>query len=59
MLTTNKDFEGNPTHNHPMTYYGLSTDTKPTKNVINGAAFFELNTGKIFFFDKENELWRE
>lgn len=42
---------------------GLSTDTKPTKignKVIdNGSVFIEIDTGKIFFYDLENEQWKE
>lgn len=42
---------------------GLSTDTKPTKigNKIigNGATFIEIDTGKIYFYDLENEQWKE
>lgn len=42
---------------------GLSTDTKPTevagKEVGNGSTFIEIDTGKIFFYDAENELWKE
>ena len=59
MLTTDKDFDGISDNNHPTTYYGLSTDTKPTKNVINGAIFIEINTGKAFFFDRANTTWLE
>jgi len=32
-------------------YYGLSTDTKPTAGVPEGASFYELNTGNGFVFD--------
>ena len=42
---------------------GLSTDTKPTevagKKVDNGSLFIEIDTGKIFFYDLENEQWKE
>lgn len=42
---------------------GLSTDTKPTtldgKKIDNGSIFIEINTGKIFFYDLENEEWKE
>lgn len=41
------------------TYYGLSTDTKPTDGVGNGSAFLEMDTGKIYFYDVENTTWRE
>ena len=42
---------------------GLSTDTKP--NIIdelrvgNGSSFLEMDTGKIFFYDLENNIWKE
>lgn len=38
---------------------GLSTDEKPTEKVGNGSTFLEMDTGKVFIFDKENEEWRE
>lgn len=42
---------------------GLSTDTKPTKfdafNVDNGSVYIEIDTGKIFMYDLENEQWKE
>lgn len=41
------------------TYYGLSTDSKPTDGVGNGSAFVEMDTGKLYFFDSTNTQWRE
>lgn len=42
---------------------GLSTDTKPTtingENIDNGSTFIEIDTGKIYFYDLENEEWKE
>lgn len=42
---------------------GLSTDTKPAeindKKIDNGSTFIEIDTGKIFMFDLENEQWKE
>lgn len=42
---------------------GLSTDTKPTeidgKELANGSSFIEIDTQNIFFFDAENEQWKE
>lgn len=42
---------------------GLSTDEKPTeangKKIANGSVFIEIDTGKIYFFDLENETWEE
>ena len=37
---------------------GLSTDTKPT-TYPNGSTFVEMDTGKVFIFDAENEEWKE
>lgn len=40
-------------------YRGLSTDEKPTENVENGTIFIEMDTGKIYMYDLENEEWKE
>lgn len=40
-------------------YRGLSTDTKPTENVVNGSSFIEMDTGSIFFFDAAGVEWLE
>jgi hypothetical protein len=44
-------------------FRGLSTDTKPTtldnEDIANGSVFIEIDTGKIFFYDLENEEWKE
>ena len=43
--------------------YGLSTDEKPTKmgdnNIANGSLFIEVDTGKFYLYDLENEQWHE
>ena len=31
---------------------GLSTDTKPTEDIITGSLFFEVDTGDIYVFDE-------
>lgn len=41
------------------TYYGLSTDTKPTEGVGNGSALIEMDTGKLYFYDAANGEWLE
>ena len=42
---------------------GLSTDEKPStlgdKQIDNGSEYIEMDTGKIFFYDLENEEWKE
>jgi hypothetical protein len=48
-------------------YYGhwvhdvrcLSTDEKPTEDIMNGSTLLEMDTGKMYMFDKDNETWRE
>lgn len=57
--------------NNGRDFAGLSTDTKPTTpadlsalglkvpTIWNGAAFIELDTSKLYFFDAENAIWRE
>lgn len=42
-----------------VTFYGLSTDAKPTEGVGNGSCFIEMDTGKGYFFDVENIQWHE
>ena len=39
---------------------GLSTDTKPTGvSVGNGWSFIEMDTGKVFFYNAEDNEWLE
>ena len=40
---------------------GLSTDTKPTKadGVPHGSTFIEMDTGKCFMFNINNDTWYE
>lgn len=42
---------------------GISTDEKPAtidgKDIANGTVFIEMDTGKLYMFDKENEQWKE
>lgn len=40
-----------------VTYYGLSTDSKPTTDVGNGSCFIEMNTGNVFFFNAASGTW--
>jgi hypothetical protein len=46
----------------PAELWGLSTDEKPLENwediiLDNGSVFLEIDTGEVFFFDKENKRW--
>ena len=42
---------------------GLSTDEKPTTiengTIENGSVFIEIDTGKVFIYDLDNEDWNE
>ena len=42
--TTNREFK----------MVGLSTDTKPVKDIPNGAIFFEMDTSKTYRFDADS-----
>ena len=40
-------------------FRGLSLDSKPTTSQIpNGSTFMEMDTGKVYMYDKENTQWR-
>lgn len=39
--------------------YGISTDTKPTENVINGSTFIEVDTSKVYFFNEDASVWEQ
>lgn len=42
------------------TFFGLSTDVKPTgAAVANGSAFIELDTSKIYFYNADGAEWQE
>lgn len=47
-------------YNNPKisTFAGRSIDTKPI-NVENGSKFTEIDTGRIYVFDKTNKIWIE
>lgn len=60
MVTVDKEIQlqdGVTTVNQ--TYYGISTDSKPTEGIGNGSCFIEMDTGKGYFFDAENGEWHE
>ena len=41
---------------HYTEFHGLSTDEKPM-DIANGCVFIEMDTFKVFMFDKENQRW--
>lgn len=38
---------------------GLSTDEKPTKDLITGCPFVEVDTGYVYAFDEESVTWNK
>lgn len=38
-------------------YYGVSTDTKPTKGVKNADIFYEMDTQSVYMFDADASTW--
>lgn len=47
-----------------MEIYGLSTDTKPTKEleghtIINASIYYEMDTKVVYLYDEENARWLE
>lgn len=41
------------------TYYGKSTDSKPTAGIGNGSVYIEMDTGKAYFYDAAASAWLE
>ena len=37
--------------------FGLSTDAKPTADILTGSVFFEIDTTDVFFFDEDSGDW--
>lgn len=55
-MVTESEYKINGRYMGAVTYYGLSTDTKPV-SAGNGSVFIEVDTQKGFFFDAENATW--
>ena len=56
MVTNASD--GEVTINAGWDLRGLSSDQKPT-DCPNGSTFLEMDTAKVYSFDKTNAQWRE
>lgn len=39
--------------------YGTSTDSKPTEGYVNGSAFLEVDTSKVYLFNEDYSSWNE
>ena len=53
---------GNKDNRLPVEIRGKSTDEKPTDTIEgiaidNGSAFFEIDTGDVYFFDIDTKQW--
>ena len=55
-MVTPSEYTINGKYMGATTFYGLSTDSKPT-SAGNGSVFIEVDTGNGFFFDAENDVW--
>lgn len=42
-----------------VTFYGLSSDTKPITNIVNGSKFIEIDTGTEYYFNAAAEAGSE
>ena len=60
-IYSQKDLDND--HKMEVELRGLSTDEKPTiikgATIDNGSVFIEIDTGKIYMYDLENEQWKE
>lgn len=41
------------------TFYGVSTDAKPTENAHNADIYYEMDTQKVYLYDESNSVWLE
>ena len=39
------------------TYFGLSSDPKPTERANNADRFMEMDTRKVYVYDEDNKTW--
>lgn len=59
-ISSNKIYRlDNGTVAHMTEFFGNSTDTKPTDNLVNGSTFVEVDTGKLFLFNEAASAWVE
>ena len=50
------EFRGTSSDTKPITYIDENGDER---KVANGSVFIEMDTSKIYFFDYENQEWKE
>lgn len=56
-ITTERIIEGNKKY---IEASGLSTDSKPTANIVTGSLFLEVDTGDVYAFaEGDNPAWNQ
>ena len=53
-ITSERIIEGNKKY---IEASGLSTDTKPTADIVTGSLFLEVDTGNVYAFDETGTEW--
>lgn len=53
----NKNILADGVGQNDVTYYCLSTDSKPAK-AENGTVLVEMDTSTVYIFDEQNSTWR-
>lgn len=41
------------------TYFGASTESKPTTDIADGSVFVEVDTGKAYLYNETTSAWVE
>ena len=41
------------------TYFGNSSESKPTSHLADGSVFVEVDTGKVYLFNETTSAWVE
>lgn len=52
-----KDENGQTVQGVMADFYGTSSETKPTENIVNGSTFQEVDTGNFYFFNEDSSTW--
>jgi hypothetical protein len=56
-ILSKKDVDGASGDVYLYELAGLSTETKPTKDVATGSSFLEVNTTNVYFYEETTETW--
>lgn len=55
-ILTDRLFTGDK---HFIEAFGLSTDDKPTTDIITGSTFVEADTGDVYMYDEDGAAWNK